>query len=73
MHNVGYDVENYTMIDPIFGTMKDFEELVAGVKKRGSWNLINTMPNIHVVDSRIQIVLCNNVRNHGLFFQTWNW
>ncbi|MGX7173985.1 alpha,alpha-phosphotrehalase [Enterococcus ratti] len=31
----GYDISNYTAIDPIFGTMKDFEELVAQAKSYG--------------------------------------
>ena len=31
----GYDISNYTDIDPRFGTMADFEELVAKADKRG--------------------------------------
>ncbi|MBR4151642.1 MAG: alpha-glucosidase [Selenomonadaceae bacterium] len=31
----GYDISNYTDIDPRFGTMADFEELVAQADKRG--------------------------------------
>ena len=31
----GYDISNYTAIDPVYGTMADFDHLVAEAKKRG--------------------------------------
>jgi trehalose-6-phosphate hydrolase len=31
----GYDVANYTAIDPAYGTLDDFDELVAGARARG--------------------------------------
>ena len=34
MDDMGYDISNYTMIDPIFGTMADFDEMLAAMKKR---------------------------------------
>lgn len=30
----GYDISNYTAIDPLFGTMKDFEELIIAANQR---------------------------------------
>ena len=31
----GYDIANYTAIDPSYGTMEDFERLIAEARKRG--------------------------------------
>ncbi|MCX8020154.1 MAG: alpha-glucosidase [Chitinophagaceae bacterium] len=31
----GYDISDYENIDPVFGTMKDFEEMVKGFHERG--------------------------------------
>jgi trehalose-6-phosphate hydrolase len=31
----GYDISNYTAVDPMFGTMEDFEELIAKGKEHG--------------------------------------
>lgn len=31
----GYDVANYTAIDPTYGTLDDFDELVTQAKSRG--------------------------------------
>ena len=35
MADFGYDISNFTDIDPIFGTMEDFENLLADAKSRG--------------------------------------
>lgn len=35
MFDMGYDVEDYKAVDPIFGTIEDFKELQKAVKDRG--------------------------------------
>ena len=35
MVDFGYDVSDYTDIDPIFGTMSDFESLIAAAQRKG--------------------------------------
>ncbi|WP_163653581.1 alpha,alpha-phosphotrehalase [Listeria sp. PSOL-1] len=41
----GYDISNYTAIDPLFGTMADFEELVSEAKKRQMGIMIDLVLN----------------------------
>ncbi|MEC0258979.1 alpha,alpha-phosphotrehalase [Paenibacillus lautus] len=41
----GYDVADYCSIDPVYGTMDDFDELVAELKKRGMHLMIDMVVN----------------------------
>jgi len=36
MNDMGYDVEDFYMIDPIFGSMSDLEELISEMNKRSN-------------------------------------
>ena len=36
MRDNGYDISNYLMIDPLFGTMEDFEQLVVEAHQKGN-------------------------------------
>lgn len=41
----GYDIEDYYAIDPVFGTMEDFMELLAEAKKRDMYVLMDLVIN----------------------------
>ncbi len=45
MADFGYDVSDYTGIEPIFGTLDDFDRLVAGAHARGLRVLLDWVPN----------------------------
>lgn len=45
MKDFGYDISNYTAIDPIFGTMEDFDDLLHEVHKRGLKMVMDFVPN----------------------------
>ncbi|MFQ5478182.1 MAG: alpha-amylase family glycosyl hydrolase [Candidatus Binatia bacterium] len=44
MHDFGYDVADYCDVDPIFGSMKDAEELIEAVHDRGMRIIIDWVP-----------------------------
>ena len=43
--NGGYDVENYTSIDTLFGNMDDFENLLKDAKEKGLKIIMDFVPN----------------------------
>jgi alpha-glucosidase len=44
MHDFGYDVADYQGVDPVFGTLDDFDRLVAGARERGLRVLMDVVP-----------------------------
>lgn len=45
MHDFGYDVADYTDIHPMFGTLADFDRLLAAAHERGLKVLLDLVPN----------------------------
>ncbi|KAJ3277653.1 hypothetical protein HK104_003097, partial [Borealophlyctis nickersoniae] len=45
MHDMGYDISDYTAINPEFGTMEDWDELLSEVHKRGMRMMMDLVVN----------------------------
>jgi alpha-glucosidase len=45
MADFGYDISDYTGIDPLFGTMEDFDALIEAARGRGLKLILDLVPN----------------------------
>lgn len=45
MKDLGYDISDYTGVDPLFGSMADFNELLGEVHRRGMKLIVDFVPN----------------------------
>src|ERR1700704_1481732 len=50
MADFGYDVANFTDVDPIFGSLAEFDEVIAAIKQRGMKLILDYVPN-HTSDA----------------------
>ena len=65
----GYDISDYYRIDPVFGTMEDFDELLAEAKKREMYILMDLVIN-HCSDKHewFQRALADPEGEYGEYF-----
>ena len=52
MADFGYDISNFTRIDPTFGTLEDFDEMLVKAKELGIKILLDFVPN-HTSDESV--------------------
>ncbi|KAL3866289.1 hypothetical protein ACJMK2_043596 [Sinanodonta woodiana] len=74
MVDFGYDVLNHTQIDPIFGTMSDFDELLRKMHEKGMKLILDFIPN-HTSDKHLWFVesrKVNSTDNPFRDFYVWH-
>ncbi|XP_034754891.1 neutral and basic amino acid transport protein rBAT isoform X2 [Etheostoma cragini] len=70
MKDFGYDVEDFRAIDPLFGTMQDFEELLAEMHNKGLKLIMDFIPN-HTSDQHRWFNLSRTRDPHYKDYYVW--
>ncbi|KAK9299698.1 hypothetical protein QLX08_007333 [Tetragonisca angustula] len=66
----GYDISNYTDIDPVFGTLQLFDEFVQQAHNRGLKVILDIVPN-HSSDKHNWFVLSSQKQKHYSDYYIW--
>lgn len=70
MADNGYDISDYTDVDPMFGTLADVDELIAGLHERGIRLMIDVVIN-HTSDEHPWFIESRSAREHPK--RDWYW
>ncbi|XP_036429726.1 neutral and basic amino acid transport protein rBAT isoform X1 [Colossoma macropomum] len=70
MKDFGYDVEDFRAVDPLFGTMEDFDDLLASMHSMGIKLIMDYIPN-HTSDKHVWFQLSRNRTDHYSDFYIW--
>uniref|UniRef100_A0A667XQF6 Amino acid transporter heavy chain SLC3A1 n=2 Tax=Myripristis murdjan TaxID=586833 RepID=A0A667XQF6_9TELE len=70
MRDFGYDVEDFKAIDPLFGTMHNFEELLAEMHSKGLKLIMDFIPN-HTSDKHRWFNLSRTRDEHYKDYYVW--
>ncbi|KAJ7422077.1 Neutral and basic amino acid transport protein rBAT [Willisornis vidua] len=70
LKDLGYGAEDFYAIDPIFGSMRDFESLIAAIHDRGLKVIIDLIPN-HTSDKHRWFQLSRNRTGKYTDYYIW--